>query len=296
MHLQRVVLQAPAKINLFLDITGRLENGYHTLDTVMQTVALQDILIVGRRTEPGIRVTCSRPGIPEDSRNLVHRAAAAFADATGAQLTGVHIHIDKSVPPQAGLGGGSADAAAALVGLDTLAGTALGAQRLRELGLILGADIPFLIEGGCARARGIGEQLESLVPGLAPCHLLIAKPAAGVSTQAAYKAYDQSPDFPHSGIDSILRALRVGDIAATAGQLFNVFELACPDARTARIKAAMCAYGASGAVLSGSGSAVVGIFADEANAPNCAKALATLTEEVFLTRPMAHGVQVLHKS
>lgn len=293
--LQRVVVEAPAKINLFLDIAGRREDGYHLLDTVMQTISLRDLLVIGRRSEPGIRITCSRPGIPEDDRNLVHRAVTVFAGATGVAPDGIHIHIDKSIPPQAGLGGGSADAAAALVGLNALNSAALSDSRLHALALTLGADVPFLIDGGCARAQGIGERLSPFADPLPICTLLIAKPAAGISTQEAYSAYDSNPQH-RRGISGMLAALAAGDLSQVGERFYNVFELACPSQNTTDIKRIMIQHGALGATLSGSGSAVAGLFYHTSAAGECAHALSSLAEEVFLCQPLDRGANILYQS
>lgn len=290
---QRVVVYAPAKINLFLDITGLRPDGYHLLDTVMQAISLHDIILIGRRREPGIRVTCSRPGIPEDSRNLVHRAAAVFAEAAGIHPFGIHIHIDKSIPAQAGLGGGSSDAAATLIGLNQLTGAAFAPPRLHEMALPLGADIPFLLYCDCARAEGIGESLAPL-PALPDCLLVVAKPSVGVSTQEAYQAYDKAPPRACRNSAPMLDALYSSDLAGVCTQLYNVFEQVLPSDHTAAIQAVMRSCGALGAVLSGSGSAVVGLFENTAQAGACAQALGSAAEEVFVASPITHGAKILY--
>ncbi|MDR3344545.1 MAG: 4-(cytidine 5'-diphospho)-2-C-methyl-D-erythritol kinase, partial [Oscillospiraceae bacterium] len=180
-----LTLKAPAKINLFLDILGQLHNGYHSLFMLMQTVSLCDTITI-RLTENGVSLTCSNPDLPTDGRNIAHRAAELFFAETGIK-SGAEIHIEKRIPFQAGLGGGSADAAAVLRGLCRLCGD-FGKERLPELALRLGSDVPYCLTGGTAIAMNRGEVLAPLRP-LGQRHCVIIKPAQGVSTAEAYGAY-----------------------------------------------------------------------------------------------------------
>lgn len=293
--LSRAVVEAPGKINLFLDIKGRLENGYHLLETVMQAVSLTDIVVVGRSASEGIRVTCSRPGVPEDECNLAYRAAACFLAETGtAPAGGLHIHIDKRIPPEAGLGGGSADAAAVLVGLNRLLERNLAGDSLCGMALALGADVPFAVKGGCALARGVGERLTALSPGLGDCRIVIAKPGGGISTPEAYARYDAAVDPAHRDSGDMLSALTGGDPAAAGRALFNVFEQVTGASRA--IKKTMLDHGALGAVLSGSGSAVAGLFRGPEQAGACFQALNACAEERFVCEPVPYGARLLHIS
>lgn len=292
----RVVVEAPAKINLFLDITGTAPNGYHLLDTIMQAVDLCDVVTVGRCSAPGIRITCSRPGVPEDSSNLAHKAAAAFFGALSLPPMGLHIHMDKAVPAQAGLGGGSADAAAVLVGLNQLLATGLGVDALCSMGLALGADVPFAILGGCARAQGVGEAMTALLPGLPHCWLVIAKPAAGVSTQEAYARYDSMVDIQPRSSDAIRAAIAAGNLAGVGDAMFNVFQQVEVSPDTGRLVSTLRQCGAVGAALSGSGSAVVGLFATREDAQAAVSATQQQGEEVFLAAPVAYGARIVHQS
>lgn len=293
--MHRVVVDAPAKINLYLDITGTAPNGYHLLNTVMQTVSLNDIVVLGCRPEKGVRVTCSQPDIPEGEGNLAYHAAMLLLGQQAALQEGLHIHIDKQVPSQAGLGGGSANAAAVLVGLNHLLGAPYTLEQLCALSLQLGSDIPFLLRGGCALAQGVGEQLTSLFPGLHPCTLVIAKPFEGVSTAYAYAEYDNRETIRHGDVERIQLALAVGDLARTGAELFNVFEQVCPG-KTEAIREVMLRCGAAGAVLSGSGSAVVGLFAEPAAADYCMRELCSCVEEAFIAYPVGYGARILHES
>jgi 4-diphosphocytidyl-2-C-methyl-D-erythritol kinase len=295
MHRQtRLVLEAPAKINLFLEITGRLPNGYHSLDSVMQAVDLSDLVVVSKAGGSEIRVSCSREDVPLGRGNLAHRAAEAFFAAAGLSAPGLHIHIDKRIPSEAGLGGGSSDAAAVLVGLNALFETGLPPECLCDLGLSVGADVPFLVRGGCARAQGVGEKLTPLSPGLPPCWLAIAKPGEGVSTVKAYAAYDNQKEIIQKQSDEIRESIAECDLDKAAGRLYNRFEqlLALPDLE--RIKTLMRECGALGAALTGSGSAVYGIFPKRAAAEACHAALEEHQFCGYLARPAEYGARIVH--
>ena len=290
----RVVLRAPAKVNLALDIVGLLENGYHLLDSVMQTVNLYDILLIGRQPDGTVRVTCSQPDVPVDETNTAYRAAMAFFAATGLPVSGLHIHIDKAIPEMAGLGGGSADAAAVLCGLNHLFGTALSAERLCEIGLEVGADVPFCIHGGTAFVQGIGEVITPL-PALPLCRLLIAKPAVGMSTVRAFALYDEGHIDGGSSARKAAQAVAAGDLHCLGACFFNVFEQVEAWEAIDQIKAAMLQEGALGAVLSGSGSAITGLFMNEADAKRCVPHLQLLAEQVFVATPVQHGAHVVYR-
>ena len=174
-------LRAYAKINLTLDVTGRREDGYHTLDTVMQTVSVWDEVEIKKINKPGIRLFCNREYLPVVTQNTAFRAAQYFFERCGITGQGLSIHIRKYIPSRAGMGGGSADAAAVLHGLNQMFHAGLPQQELVELGARVGADVPFCVVGGTCRCRGIGEQVEPVSP-LPDCWLVLCKPPAGMST------------------------------------------------------------------------------------------------------------------
>lgn len=276
---------ACAKINLALDITGRREDGYHLLRTVMQSVSLCDRVALAAAERGKIEVKCDGPDVPGGPDNTVFRAAEAFFQRTGIG-GGARFQIRKQIPRQAGLGGGSADAAAALRLLDRRFGAGLSARELREIGLKVGADVPFCVEGGTALAGGIGEELEPL-PALPPCAIVICKPGRGVSTREAYEAFDHSGQSGSFFADSAAEALHSGSLSAVAGSLGNAFEAACPVPEVRRIEEAMLSRGALGACMTGSGSAVFGLFASENSAARCGDALREEFPECFLCRPVS---------
>lgn len=253
-------VKAYAKVNLFLDITGRLPNGYHTLNTVMRQIDLYDTVTVSLSDGAGISISCDNPAVPVTEKNIAYRAAEAFFRETGLAAK-TAIHIEKKIPLEAGLGGSSTDGAAVLSALNRLFDTPIPAPRLFEIGAALGADVPFCLFGETAVCGGIGEKMtraqssDDYVIGL-------VKPNFSCSTAAAYRAYDEAP-IPAREDDfaAFVRALPKG-INAWSGGVYNVFEQLYRDRRIAALTEALIGNGAYGAILSGSGSAVFGIFED----------------------------------
>ncbi|MBR6782131.1 MAG: 4-(cytidine 5'-diphospho)-2-C-methyl-D-erythritol kinase [Clostridia bacterium] len=289
----RITITAPAKINLFLDVTGRRPDGYHTIAGVMQTISLCDTVTL-EITEPvdhasagaeSITLTCTSPDIPADGRNLAWRAAEAFFAATGRGCKSLSIHIEKHIPAAAGMAGGSTNAAAVLTGLNHLYGNPLTTEALCEVGLKLGADVPFCIKGGAQITEGVGEIMTSITP-MPPCELVVACGGEGVSTPAAYKAldalcgnFDPAAYTPHAEeLSTLLSALRQGDLTALCESTFNLFEtVVLPERPVARgIKETLLASGAITAMMSGSGPSVFGVFPKGDGSAQ--KALAALTE------------------
>ena len=271
-----LVLNACAKINLFLDITGRRQDGYHLLTGVMQSVNLADTVTLSLTPADtdSVELTCSAPALPTDRGNLAFRAAEAFLAhlrADGKQETALRatVHIDKHIPYPAGLAGGSADAAAVLRGLNRLAGSPLDAAALELSGGRLGADIPFCIRGGACVTEGTGDILRPC-PSLPDCDILIACAGEGVSTPEAYCALDAAYGGFTSGfcrprteqLDILLSALACGDLSGVGAHMFNLFEsVILPRHSTAgRLRDAIAAAGAFGARMSGSGPSVFGLF------------------------------------
>lgn len=277
-----ICVNAYAKVNLFLDITGRLPNGYHGLNTVMQQIGLCDRVTVKVGDGRGISVSCDADGIPCDERNIAFKAAAAFQERTGAQAE-VSIDIEKKIPVMAGLGGSSADGAAVLAALNRVYGEALSGAELERLGAALGADVPFCVRGGAAVCTGIGDEMRS-VKGLDDnCFLVIVKPDFECNTAEGYRLYDRQPIAEKGDFDGLLKALENG-AAATGKVLYNVFERLYRDERIERLKNELIKAGALGTCLTGSGSAVFGIFVDRKKAET---ALADLPYQTkFLTKPL----------
>lgn len=268
-----ITAQAPAKINLALDVTGKREDGYHLLETVFQSVSIFDRLNISLTNEKGIKLTCNMPWIPCNEKNLAYKAAAAFMAKTGFN-EGVLINMNKRIPSQAGMGGGSSDAAAVLKGMNTLAGNILTADELCELSVPLGADVPFFIYGGTAYAEGIGEKLETL-PLLRGLHIVAAKGKGGISTPEAYRRIDALRSPVHPETRKLRDAIKQG---AYRKELWkhcgNIFEEVTDLKDVHDIRSTMLKMGAEFACMSGSGSAVFGIFEDLQTAGKCRDVLA----------------------
>ena len=213
--MQSIVLKIPAKINLSLDITGQREDGYHTLRSVFQTVGVYDRLTVTVTGDSApMTLTCDRADIPTDRRNLVRKAAESLL---GEEPCGIAVHLEKGIPSQAGMGGGSADCAAALLGIRRLLLPELADEALHEKAAALGADVPFFLKGGTVLCEGIGEMLTPLTPMPARV-LVIAKGKEGISTPAAYRAFDALDARPPMTTRAVLSKLYVSD----AERLFSV--------------------------------------------------------------------------
>ena len=275
--MRRVMEAAYAKVNLTLTVTGRRADGYHTIESLFQSVSLCDKLTLEQR-ERGFWLN-ETAGIPAEE-NIITRADRLLRREFP-NLGGVAVTLEKNIPTQAGLGGGSTDAAAYLRGMDRLYGLGLGREGLRALAAELGADVPFCIDGGAAAAAGIGEKLTPVESHL-PLWLVITKPKAGCSTPAMYRRLDELP----SACTPPLPPLQ-GGLPALAAGLFNRFEAAIPAGSAVwDIKTRLAAYGALASLLSGSGSAVFGLFDTETAARAAVEALRPAWPEIFLARPV----------
>ena len=290
---QKVTTAAPAKLNLALDITGRRADGYHEIDTLFQSVDLCDILRLSREERPGIYVSCDRPRLPCDETNLAHIAARQFLQWFGLEGRGVSIDIEKRIPLQAGLGGGSADAAGVLVGLDTLFGTGASLEELARLGAAVGSDVPFCILGGTRRGRGRGELLEQVSPLPDRTPMVIAKPEAGISTAESYRRYDQQGARRRPDLPALLALLEAGETAAFAPGMYNVLQEVAGLPQVTELCQKLMNAGALGAMMSGSGSAVFGLFEGRRQAKHGMRKLFGLAQSVFLVQSVPHGAVVL---
>lgn len=287
--MRSVKLNAYAKINLTLDIIGIREDGYHTVDMVMQSISLCDVVTVTLNNTGGVTLACSKPGIPLDMRNTAYKAARYFLDASGIGL-GVDIHIEKHIPDQAGMGGGSADAAAVLCALDRLCEDELGEYPLNTADLLyigtqIGADVPFCILNGTRRCCGIGEMMVPLAD-MPKCGLVIIKPEVGVSTPEAYKRCDTVPDTGIRYTKEMIRAIEGHDLEAIAKGLGNRFDdaLCLPEVQAA--KKALIESGAMNAIMTGSGSAIFGIFETLEQARSAADRLGEAYDKIFTAVPI----------
>ena len=284
--MKEIKIKAPAKINLFLDITGTANDGYHTLDTIMQSIDLCDKVTIKKTDTADIKVNCSKGFVPINGKNIAYKAAKAFLDYANITRTGFDIYIEKNIPMQAGLAGGSADAAAVIKGLDTMFDTGFSVEKLCDIGEKIGADVPFCIVGGCMLAQGKGE-IFTPQKAIANCFVVVAKPNVGVDTKKAFKIYDDMAEkVVHPDLSEMLKALDSRSLACIGKNMANVFEQTSCLPQVDKINKAFVRNGALGSVMTGTGSAVTGLFADEEKAVLCAEKIAHLSEEVYVTRPV----------
>lgn len=285
----RLNVSAPAKINLFLDITGRRNDGYHLINTVMQTVSLyDDVSVTVDEDEEGISVSCTDGEIPVDESNTAYRAAKEFLEAAGRKKTGVYIKIKKRIPSGAGLAGGSADAAAVIYALNELLETGFDTDELAEIGEKIGADVPFCIYGGTMNATGIGT-IFSPLPDMPDCSIVIVKPEFRISTKEAYEKSDETGYEVIRKSDSLVDSICNGSVSGIAENLYNKFEEVVNASEIESIKEKMLDMGALGACMTGSGSAVFALFDDDEKANDCALGMKNDYAAVFNVRPVTHG-------
>ena len=252
-----------AKINLGLDVTGVLPNGYHTVKMIMQTVSIYDSLTFEKRKKPGIILRTNLPYLPVNEKNIVYKCIKLFFEEFSIS-GGIFCSISKRIPVTAGMAGGSGNAAATLLALNELYGTDLPESKLLELGLKLGADVPYCIKGKTALAEGIGEILTPL-PVPPKAKVLIVKPPFSVSTAEVYKNLKIDNETHHPDIDSCIEALHEGSIKKLASRMENILETVTIELHPeiGRIKEKMLELGADGSLMSGSGPTVFGLFEDE---------------------------------
>ena len=277
-------IKAYAKINLGLDVVRRLENGYHEVKMVMQTVGIYDVLDF-QRTAGGIVITTDSGELPTDENNLIYKAAKLMMEAYHIG-EGVKIHLEKHIPIAAGMAGGSTDAAATLKGMNRLFDLGCTLKDLMELGVKIGADVPYCVMGGTALAEGIGEKLTPLAP--APdCYVLVAKPDINVSTKYVYEHLDAQEIVKHPDIDGMVEAIAEESLQGILDRMENVLETvtvsAYPVIQT--IKDRMKELGAINSLMSGSGPTVFGIFVEKDMARRAYDKLEEeqLAKQIFLT-------------
>lgn len=282
---------APAKINLTLDILGKRPDGYHDVAMLMQSVSLADTVELTLTDTEDITITCSDPKIPCNESNIVYKAANAFFKATGIKNTGVKVHIDKVIPCEAGLAGGSADGAATLRLLNVAFDAHLSDKELCEIGGRVGADIPFCIVGGTKLALGTGTSLYK-VRSMPKCFIVIVKPQVSVSTKEAYALADNRKGMKIKYTDYCKQMLYSGDLSGICSTLHNDFEEVLELTDINEVKAIMYKSKALGAAMSGSGSAVFGIFRSERKALKCVDKLKDTYTDVYLTVPTSTGAAI----
>ena len=262
-------LKARAKINLGLDVLGKREDGYHEVRMVMQTIGIYDRLILTKIPEEEIRITSNLAFLPVNENNLIYKAIKLLKDEYHFP-GGISVDLNKFIPVAAGMAGGSTDAASTMFGVNRLFGLNLSMGKMMELGVRLGADVPYCVMRGTALAEGIGEKLTRITP-VPHMWILIAKPQINVSTRLVYEQLDMGGIQKHPDIDGIIRAIEAQDVVRIAQSMGNVLENVTvslyPVIET--IKQDMLSHGAINAMMSGSGPTVFGIFPDEQTTLAC---------------------------
>lgn len=284
--MRELKLKARAKINLGLDVVRKREDGYHEVRMIMQMINLYDKITLRKKTEPGITVTANLSYLPVNEDNLVYRAAKLLMDEFQVD-GGLEIELQKYIPVAAGMAGGSTDAAAVMVGVNRIFQLRLNKKQLMERGVKIGADVPFCIMRGTALAEGIGEELTPL-PAMPHCSLVIAKPKIHVSTKFVYGNLKVRELTEHPDIDGQVQALRENDLEQLVARMGNVLETVTIPAYPVidEIKHTMMKYGAMGAMMSGSGPTVFGIFEKEDKAQEVCRLLKKdkAAKQVYLVR------------
>ncbi|MBQ7248446.1 MAG: 4-(cytidine 5'-diphospho)-2-C-methyl-D-erythritol kinase [Deltaproteobacteria bacterium] len=283
--MEEICEKSYAKLNLSLDVLSRRDDGYHDLCMVMCSVEVHDDVCLSLRSDGIITSESNLPWLPRDERNLAVRAAKAFFAESGQETLGADIRMVKRVPVGAGMAGGSANAAAVLRALNVLTGAHMSADRLREIALTVGSDVPYCVQGGVALARGRGEVLTPL-PDLPECRIVICKPSFSISTADLFHRLDGRALRAHPDTSGLTEALRSGDLAGVARRMYNVFEDALPRncAEVFSIRSELLDHGALGAIMTGTGSAVFGVFDSPDAAESAHAALAGRYRDCFLTR------------
>ncbi len=271
--MEKVMELAPAKLNLTLDVGEKHPDGYHDIASVMTSAALQDVVTLERGVGEGITLTCSDPTLPCDETNLAHRAAQLFFDHATVECDGLHIHLEKRIPMQAGLGGGSSDAAAVLRGLRKLYAPNMKLRELERMAIRLGSDVPYCVRGATSMVLGRGEQLIPL-PDMPPCWYVLCKPAESHSTAEMYQKLDQVKPQRSIDTEGMAKALEDADMQNVINCVGNLFEDVLPEnSEIPAIRRQLTDLGARCACMSGSGSAVFGVFTDEKAAHSACQTL-----------------------
>lgn len=283
--MKKVVTKSFAKINLSLDVLGKLENGYHEVQMVMQTVSVFDIITVAQ-IKHGIEISTNLPYLPIDENNLAYKAAEEFFKYTGIQ-SGVSIDISKRIPVGAGLAGGSSNASAVLKAMNKLFNTGLSLKELCNIGINIGADVPYCVLGGTRLAEGIGEKLSSL-PKIPKCSIVLVKPSFSISTKSVYEKIDSCKDYRRPDTKKLIEGLSDGNLDMIADSMGNVLEEVslAEHPVLSVLKDELKELGAIKAQMSGSGPTVFGIFTNYDQARAAKKALWGKYKTVYICTPV----------
>lgn len=285
--INEVRINAPAKINLYLDVLKQREDGYHEVEMVLQSVDLCDVVTIKKTDDCKISLTCTCKVTDQTQDNTAYIASKKFFAHTNIKNPGISINIKKRIPQGAGLAGGSTDAAATLIGLDRLFNTGVSKSELAKVGGQIGADVPFCIYGGTMLATGTGTTLSPL-SSIAKCWIIIVKPSLSVSTKRAYEMFDRCTkrQITKRRVSDLVSAIKAKNLRDIAQNIYNRFEFVLNLGDVSKIKEILKKGGALNSCMTGSGSAVYGIFNDEEKAQTCKKNLCSVYDQVFLTIPV----------
>lgn len=281
-------MKAFAKINLSLDIVGKYENGYHQMKMLMQSVDLYDEITLNQGEKPGIHIRCEKNDIPLDENNLLSKAAQRFYHHLQRPIPPLLVDLEKNIPLCAGLAGGSSDGATMLKLLNSRENTPFSPEKLSEIAMEVGADVPYCLLGKTALAEGMGEVLTTQ-PALPSCYILLCKPQFSVETPQLFPLIKVNDIKTRPDTSAMITALESGDLEGVASRMFNVFEAVLPPEKKEtieEIKHAMRSFGALGSSMSGSGSTVLGIFSEKSQAQTAQTTLSAQYPETFLTKPV----------
>lgn len=285
--MRELKIRAYGKINLGLDVIGKRPNGYHDVRMIMQTVRLFDQVILTKKEEAGITMETNLPFLPVDENNLVYKAVKLMTDRYHIS-SGIHITLKKYIPVSAGMAGGSSDCAAALYGMNRLFDLKVSRKKLMEMGVTLGADVPYCLMRGTALSEGIGEVLTPLAP-MPDCFILIGKPQINVSTKFVYENLKLHDEMKHPDIDGMVEALKQGNLSGISSRLGNVLESVTISEYPViqEIKDRMIELGAMNALMSGSGPTVFGIFQEKEKAEAAWESMRQekVARQVYLVQP-----------
>ena len=288
-----ITLKSRAKINLSIDVLGKRQDGYHLVEMIMQTIDLYDLIEINEKDNDQITIKSTSDEIPLDCNNLVYKAANLIKKTFNINK-GVEIHIKKNIPVAAGMAGGSSNAAAVLVGLNKLWNLNLSNQQLEKIGLKLGADVPFCINGGAVLASGIGEELTPIKGLTKDVCILVCKPDLFVSTKEVYECIDSKDIDKRPNNKFLIECLKNEDTRQLAENIFNVLEGVTMDKHPViqQIKDIMTNNRALGAMMSGSGPTVFGLYENREDAVKCKAILEKQFKQTFVVACEEKGVEV----
>ena len=282
-------VKVAAKINLMLDILKKLQNGYHSLFMIMQSVDLYDTITVEKNNENKIVIKCDTDGVPCNEKNIAYKCAKAFFNACNIEEQGITIEIEKNIPMAAGTAGGSADGAGVLYCLNKIYDTNFTQKELCQIGSKVGADIPFSLTGGTAITLNTGDVIAP-VKDLPECYIVLCKPDQDVSTPEAYAQFDALSRVRHLDRVSMIEAVANADYEKICAYCGNVFEQAVEVPKRPHIKGIMRKCGADACCMSGSGPTVFGLFSDKEKAEDCYNKLTKKYNNVYLCKPTNKGI------